>query len=432
MRALLCNEYPIGIAGSGGVEGHVPALAALLRAAGHEAVIVTGQLRDQPEHRTDTHHALPGFGGPVFRRNIIQHRRGQRRALRQLGDLAARFRPDVIHIHNVYNADALRALRALGPTVKSIHDCRPFCTKPRPAVASRLVGNSETFCHLTQGPRCWTRCYARAGQDWHERLEAWTGFPNSLAALREVQACDRILVSSQYLHDLAVTAGTPEDRLDRLHYFTDGEELAAVSAAVDRSVPVVLFAGRLEPEKGPLKLLDALERLPPERVDVRFAGDGPLLTSLRVRAARMGPPRRIRVLGHLDRAALFRECAACSFVAFPSIGSEGCPQIGIEAMHFGKPVVAYDVGGVREWLVDGVTGLLVPRNDTAAFARALAALLGDAALRQRLGQAAHAYVSGKFRRDRYLDGLLAVYRKAIRIHRRQGVHMAGTSMGETE
>ena len=70
--------------------------------------------------------------------------------------------------------------------------------------------------------------------------------------------------------------------------------------------------------------------------------------------------------------------------------SEGAPLSILEAMAAALPVVASDVGGVAELVADGVTGLLVPAGEPAALARALARLLADAALRERMGAAGHA------------------------------------------
>ncbi len=420
MKALLINECPLGLPGAGGVEGHVMALAGLLQAAGHEAIVVTGQLRGQSGHHSPTHHCLPGVGGPPLRLNMFAHISSQLRALQQVRAIVREERPDVIHIHNLNNALALHALRRMGPTIKTIHDCRPFCSKPRPGVATRLVGDSEEFCDRTLGAGCWRRCYANAAQHPRELLDAWSYFPNNLLMLREVQACDRILVPSQYIHDLALAAGTPAHKVELLHLFTDAEGLSLDPVVTGQQAPYILFSGRLVPEKGVLQLLDAFASLPPLPFELLIAGDGPLRDQVAARVAQLAPTRRVRMLGYLDRASMLRCCASCALLVFPSFGSEGCPLTGIEAMYFGAPVIAYDVGGVREWLVNGITGLLIPRKDVAAFGRAMAVLLRDTALRQKMGAAARVYVRCKFRRDLHLEGLLGVYRRVVQEHAANG------------
>ncbi|MFT3772584.1 MAG: glycosyltransferase [Minicystis sp.] len=74
----------------------------------------------------------------------------------------------------------------------------------------------------------------------------------------------------------------------------------------------------------------------------------------------------------------------------------GCPNASIEAMAAGLPVVATDVGGAADQVVDGVTGRLVPRDDAAALAAALVQIARDPALRRRFGEAGRARAEDRF------------------------------------
>jgi glycosyltransferase involved in cell wall biosynthesis len=131
--------------------------------------------------------------------------------------------------------------------------------------------------------------------------------------------------------------------------------------------PHVLYAGRLSPEKGVLDLVQASDGMA-----LVVAGDGPLRD--RVPQA-LGFVPHDRLLGLYERAAV---------VACPS-HREGYGVACAEAMAYGRPVVASAVGGLRDLVVDGETGLLVPPGDVAALRRALERLLGDRGLRERLG-----------------------------------------------
>jgi glycosyltransferase involved in cell wall biosynthesis len=86
---------------------------------------------------------------------------------------------------------------------------------------------------------------------------------------------------------------------------------------------------------------------------------------------------------------------------------------GPEAMAYGKPVVAFDVGGVRDWLVHGVNGLLVPRGDTAGLATAITELLTSSELRAQLGAAARDYVTERFSRKLHMNRLVACCRELL-------------------
>jgi glycosyltransferase involved in cell wall biosynthesis len=80
-------------------------------------------------------------------------------------------------------------------------------------------------------------------------------------------------------------------------------------------------------------------------------------------------------------------------------------MIGLEAMHHGRPVVAFDVGGIPDWLDHMVTGLLVPEQDEGAFGKALQKILGESRLAARLGQNGLRRVRDYYAFEGYLDRL---------------------------
>jgi glycosyltransferase involved in cell wall biosynthesis len=150
--------------------------------------------------------------------------------------------------------------------------------------------------------------------------------------------------------------------------------------------PLVLYAGRLVPEKGIHVLLDAWRAGDPDATLV-LIGDGPLLPQ-----AAATP--RARALGPLEREELPVAHAAGQFAVVPSIPTprfrEPWGLVVNEAMHQGRPVVASaTVGAAAGGLVrDGETGLVVPPGDALALRQAIERLLADGALRQRLGETA--------------------------------------------
>ena len=148
----------------------------------------------------------------------------------------------------------------------------------------------------------------------------------------------------------------------------------------------VLTVGRLEAEKNPLLLPAVLAALRRRHAGWRLAiaGDGPLTPALERKAAALGVSDAIEVLGYVRNGPdLWAQYRASS--AFLHVGlTEGVPQVLFEAQGMGLPVVATDVGGVREALAGGEAGLLVPPNDADAAAAALERLRTDEALRSRL------------------------------------------------
>lgn len=169
--------------------------------------------------------------------------------------------------------------------------------------------------------------------------------------------------------------------------------------------PLVLYAGKLSPGKGTPVLCEALPAIAAATPGVRFvfAGKGEL-----------APPARADVvaLGAVTQADLFALYRAVSVVVVPSVWPEPFSRVVVEAMWSGRPVVATTVGGIPEQVEDRVSGLLVPRNDAPALARAVATVLGDPDLAERLGKMAVSRIAEVCDEARQLDALLDAYRAA--------------------
>ncbi len=171
--------------------------------------------------------------------------------------------------------------------------------------------------------------------------------------------------------------------------------------------PIVLYAGRLVPEKGIGVLLDAWALAKPAATLV-LAGDGPCAAQARIAASSSAAAGEIRILGALARTELPVAYAAAAFAVLPSVPTprflEPWGMVCNEAMHQAKPVLATTaVGAVAGGLVrDGETGLVVAPGDPGALARAISRLVGDEAVRKRLGSRAQAAV-GEFTYDAMLD-----------------------------
>lgn len=158
--------------------------------------------------------------------------------------------------------------------------------------------------------------------------------------------------------------------------------------------PHALFVGRLSEEKGILEFLRATDGL--RRVIV---GDGPLRDRV-PEAVGFVSPTELRP--YYERAAI---------VVCPS-RREGYGVVAREAMAHGRPVVAFAVGGLADAVDDGVTGLLVPAQDTTALRAAIERLLGDAELRGRLGDAARSSARARFSWPAVTKATIRAYREA--------------------
>lgn len=184
-----------------------------------------------------------------------------------------------------------------------------------------------------------------------------------------------------------------------------GAESGPVSEHTRR---IVLAVARLHGRKGIHHLLEAARQVP----DAVFliAGEGPERQRLEESAARLGISDRVRFLGtRADIAGLLR---SCDVFVLPSL-FEGLPVSVIEAMAAARPVVATDIEGTDEIVVDGKTGCLVPPADPGALARAITGLLHDPDRAARLGAAGRARVDALFSVGFMVDRLHALYDEVL-------------------
>jgi len=198
-----------------------------------------------------------------------------------------------------------------------------------------------------------------------------------------------VIAASTALAESARELGAAEVRV-----IPSGVDLPA-EVGEEASPPEVLYAGRLSPEKGVLELVAAADGM-----KLVVAGDGPLR------------PRVPGALGFVPHGELQGLYARAAVVACPS-RREGFGVACLEAMSHGRPVVATDVGGLRDLVVDGETGLVIPPRRPEALRAALERLLADEQLRRRLGASGRERAREHFSWQAVTDATLAAYRMSL-------------------
>ncbi|MEA2448046.1 MAG: hypothetical protein QOK47_1683 [Actinomycetota bacterium] len=185
----------------------------------------------------------------------------------------------------------------------------------------------------------------------------------------------------------------------------DGAEVRRELGVAENDLLVVTVA-RLARQKALDVLLDAVALLP--GVKLAIVGDGPLRTELEQHAATVGVAERVRFVGRKEEVGDY--IAAADVFALSS-SWEARALAAQEAILLKVPVVTTDVGGMSEIVTDGVSGRLVPAGDPAAFARALADVLGDRDKARRWGEAAAHQLDAGFSTEAMLKRLSDEYRK---------------------
>jgi 1,4-alpha-glucan branching enzyme len=178
--------------------------------------------------------------------------------------------------------------------------------------------------------------------------------------------------------------------------------------------PIVLFVGSLIPRKGVHFLVEAAKKIVNEHSDTKFliVGEGPLKNQLIVSLENANLSGNFKFLGNLkdDLLPLMYNCA--DVFVLPSI-QEGQGIVLLEAQASGKPVVAFNVGGVNEAVRNKETGLLVKRGSTQELADAISSLISDGALREKMGADGRKFVTENYTWDICAQKMLKVYREAL-------------------
>jgi glycosyltransferase involved in cell wall biosynthesis len=191
-----------------------------------------------------------------------------------------------------------------------------------------------------------------------------------------------------------------------LEYFTPGTGPRAAR-------PTLLVVGRLKQYKRVDLVVDAVALLAKQNVDVdlHIVGDGEQRGALEAQVQRLQLGGRVKLLGFVSEAEK-REAFRTAWVHVLTSPKEGWGIANLEAAACGTPCLASDSPGLRESVVDGETGLLVPHGDVPALAAAVRTLLGDGALRARMGRQARAFAE-RFSWDASADGVEQVLAQVV-------------------
>jgi len=192
-----------------------------------------------------------------------------------------------------------------------------------------------------------------------------------------------ITAVSEALRERMVAEGIPPDRIattpngvDADLFFVRDRLKSRQELGLPAGGSLIVYVGRLSEEKGLPTLIEAAGRLRRKGREFRLClvGEGPLLGALKARAADLGLNERVRFVGREDHSRIGVWLGACDVFCLPSL-REGCPNVVLESLSSGRPVVASRVGAIPD-LVSADTGILVAAQDAEQLATALDKALG--------------------------------------------------------
>jgi teichuronic acid biosynthesis glycosyltransferase TuaC len=195
---------------------------------------------------------------------------------------------------------------------------------------------------------------------------------------KALSQADHVMTMSRYLLEKAVALGAnPEKGSSHINgcdtevFHRRDRALCRAQLRIDAESRLILYVGRLDMTKGLGELLHAAAALIPKhpRLQVALVGDGPARSSLQTIAKQLAITQKVIFPGACNSEIVAQWLGACDFFSLPSY-SEGSPNVVIEALNCGRPVVATHVGGIPE-LVDSGAAILIPPRNAEALTQAL-------------------------------------------------------------
>jgi ADP-heptose:LPS heptosyltransferase/glycosyltransferase involved in cell wall biosynthesis len=345
----------------GGEENSVARIAAHLELAGHE---VTRYWRASAE--------WTATGSPSKLRQLFLTLNNPA-ALEQLREIHEKVRPDAWICHNlvpVISFGAYRLARELGvPIIHWLHNYRPVSPSGALRAGNRTLEPNDPFL-------VWKEIWSGS---WRGRfLTTWLALGYRRVKRRgDFDAVKAWIAVSDEMKRTFEAAGFPNERLHVLHHSWDIQP--PVGTGKDEGY--FLFLGRMIEDKGVKFLIELWQRPEFQGVPLVMAGQGPLADYYRHRT-----PPNIRWIGFVRGAEKRRLVAGCRAVLFPCLWTEPLSTVVYEAYEQGRPVLASNLGGLKDLISDGQTGRLLKPGDTETWSKVLQQFIRDPEMSRAMGE----------------------------------------------
>jgi glycosyltransferase involved in cell wall biosynthesis len=315
----------------------------------------------------------------------------------------AETQPDVIFLHKLADLDMLAALADCGvPVVRMVHDHDLYCLR-----GYKYNPLNRKICTRAASGYCVFPCGGTIARNPTGAFPVkWVSF---LAKRRELalnRRFARLIVASEFM----------KAELARNSFANEQIEIhAPVPRSTDTSFQCsfgernrIVYAGQVIRGKGVDVLLEslALVRSPFECV---ILGDGNHRAHCEALSAKLGLTNRVKFTGFVSQSEIAQYYREASLSVMSSLWPEPFGATGLEAMRCGLPVVAFDAGGIREWLIDGRNGFLIPWMDRNGYAARVDTLLQDKKLARQMGEHGRQWVGERFGFPKYISGLEALF-----------------------
>ena len=356
---------------------------------------------------------LYGIGNPHLHDGAIQVEnigeigfQREKRVAERVKTILEEEKPDVVHVHNVESFGVLEASLEYGPTVLTTHDYRTIC--PASMMYYRWT---KDVCHRHSGLGCFTTTLRKHCLTPRPKFASYF-YHRTQWVLKNASRFAQVITPSESVKHRFVKAGFAENVLTVLPYFCSVEPREAPRPLPEK--PTISFIGRIADNKGYQYFVEALGQLP-ESVQGLMVGNFTAENKERTEqlARKYGCLDRLTMYPWASKQEVIDILDNTSILIFPSLYAETLGIVGLEAFSRGVPVVASDIGGVRQWLSDDENGILVKPKSASEIRYAVLQLITDKKELLAKGQNGIDTINEHFLPHHHTDRLIQLYEQVV-------------------
>ena len=347
------------------------------------------------------------FEGAIQVSGLESHKFGDQRGIRErVSQVLSTEKPDLIHVHNFQNIGLLQACLDYGTTIQTSHDYRTICP------ASLMFYKREhNICQRHSGLGCFTTTLTKHCLTPRPQYASYFYYRTKWV-INNSQQYAHFITPSGSVKDRLIKAGFDSEAIQVLPYFCPMTPVEKPRTLPEKKT--ITYIGRVAEYKGYTYFVEALGQLPDDYHGLmvgNFTEENKAL--VRNLATRHGCEKRVELRPWATREEIPQIIDNTSVLVFPSLLPETLGIVGLEAFSRGVPVVAADVGGVREWLRDRENGVLVQPKSAQQIRDGILYLTENEEKLIKFGEKGIETINERFLPAHHTDKLIELYERCI-------------------
>ena len=378
----------------GGVYENLKNVSIGLKQRGHDIIVAFGTFPDN---------GLPGFARTLYIPHLTEFSfNGNDGVIRKVTELVRQESPDVIVVHLCANDAVIKTLSKLKPTIQFVHNHVHYCSS-----GSKLWKfPNYKLCPLQQpNLKCILNHYFRRCGSVRGMIPL-KNYARTQRLKDALKMVDRIIVVTEFMRRNLEAAGISKQKTETIPPIIN--ECHCKISDHRMSSNLILYVGSISSNKGLPYLVRALLHVTTP-FELVVAGEGYLKENVEQLCKRLGLTDKVHFLGFQKRSSLCKLYRDCSVMVVPSVYPEPFGMVGIEAMRHGRPVIAFNVGGIPEWLEHEQNGYLIQPFNITELGERINILLSDKEKALKMGKRGCQLYEERFTQTTLLDRLMAIY-----------------------